>query len=291
MTFDVPQDMEDLLTAVMALEFPSFIAKTQKSIGMPIEMAIERLPKKIRNQMNKYTEAALQQAFRVVLMTVDEGKILQTARNKTHKGLVVATGAVGGFFGGTTLALELPLSTGIMMRSVAEIAREEGEDLSQAEPCMACLSVLGLGTARYASDSGVHTSGYFHMRHLFAAEVRKAAEYLASNAFTEETAPFVARVLNKVVERFGIQLTEKVAAQLVPLVGAVSGATINYMFISHLQQIARGHFIVRRLERRYGSERVQRAYEDIYQRVAKTVPEGSHEIERALEEASVTREL
>jgi hypothetical protein len=36
---------------------------------------------------------------------------------------------------------------------------------------------------------------------------------------------------------------------------------VNYAFIGHFQDVARAHFVVRRLERRYGKGAVRAAYE------------------------------
>ena len=66
--------------------------------------------------------------------------------------------------------------------------------------------------------------------------------------------------MEKVAARFGVVVTEKFAAQAVPIVGAVAGATLNTMFTDYYQDMARGHFIVRRLERTYGYETVRAAY-------------------------------
>ena len=46
-----------------------------------------------------------------------------------------------------------------------------------------------------------------------------------------------------------------------PIVGAVGGGTINLVFINHFQEVAHGHFVVRRLERKYGPEIVREEYE------------------------------
>ena len=48
-------------------------------------------------------------------------------------------------------------------------------------------------------------------------------------------------------------------------VGALGGATVNYVFIEHFQDVARGHFIVRRLERAYGKDVVRTEYERLAQ--------------------------
>jgi hypothetical protein len=49
----------------------------------------------------------------------------------------------------------------------------------------------------------------------------------------------------------------------VPGIGAAAGATINLMFMTHFQDVSRGHFTVRRLERLYGEDVVRRAYDGL----------------------------
>jgi hypothetical protein len=58
-------------------------------------------------------------------------------------------------------------------------------------------------------------------------------------------------------------VTQKLAAQTLPVVGALGGAAVNYAFMDHFQDVARGHFAIRRLERAYGKETVQAQYERI----------------------------
>jgi hypothetical protein len=55
--------------------------------------------------------------------------------------------------------------------------------------------------------------------------------------------------------------TSWLAAQALPVIGALGGAAVNYAFIEHFQDIARGHFTVRRLERIYGKEKVRSEYD------------------------------
>ena len=44
------------------------------------------------------------------------------------------------------------------------------------------------------------------------------------------------------------------------MIGAAGGAIINSLFIDHFQAMARGHFIVLRLEKIYGSDAIKQAY-------------------------------
>jgi hypothetical protein len=68
------------------------------------------------------------------------------------------------------------------------------------------------------------------------------------------------RLIALIGSRFGIVVSQKTAAQAVPVIGAAGGALINTIFISHYQDMARGHFAVRRLERKYGPEAIREAY-------------------------------
>jgi hypothetical protein len=38
---------------------------------------------------------------------------------------------------------------------------------------------------------------------------------------------------------------------------------VNYAFIEHFQEVARGHFTVRRLERLYGKDKIRTEYDQI----------------------------
>jgi hypothetical protein len=58
-----------------------------------------------------------------------------------------------------------------------------------------------------------------------------------------------------------VSVSEKVAVEAVPVIGAAGGAAINVLFTGHFQRMAHGHFTVRRLERTYGEAAVREAYE------------------------------
>ena len=62
-------------------------------------------------------------------------------------------------------------------------------------------------------------------------------------------------------------MTQKIAAQTLPIIGALGGAAVNYAFIEHFQEMARGHFTVRRLERAYGKVAARAEYERIAQQL------------------------
>jgi hypothetical protein len=254
------EDLDALRAAYWALEHPSFAARATELLGTPIEYGLKKLPAGWQSRVRRASQSALEHALDVALRTMDSRPPKRPElASKLHRIAVAMTGTAGGALGLLTLALELPITTGIMLRAIADIARAEGEDLSSPEARAACIEVFALG-GRDRRDDAAET-GYFAVRVALAREVNKAAEHLLRRGLTERGAPAVLRLLTRVAQRFSVQVSEKVAAEAVPIVGALGGATINVVFIDHFQSVARGHFIVRRLEREYGSEPVRARYE------------------------------
>ena len=73
----------------------------------------------------------------------------------------------------------------------------------------------------------------------------------------------MAQVISVVAKRFSSSVLQKLSAQAVPIVGAAGGAIINTIFMDHYQEMARGHFIIRRLERTYGAEKIKELYRTV----------------------------
>jgi hypothetical protein len=153
------------------------------------------------------------------------------------------------------------VSTTIMVRSIADVARSEGHSIRLPRVQVACIEVLALGGPSRSDDAA--ESAYFAVRAALAKAVSEAAEHLAARGLAADAAPALARLVTKVAARFGIPVTEKIMAQAVPIVGAAGGAFINVLFMNHFQDLARGHFTVLRLEERYGADAVKREYADI----------------------------
>lgn len=184
----------------------------------------------------------------------------------SHKVLAGLSGAAGGALGGLSVAAELPLSTLLILRSVADIARSQGEDLSQLESRLACLEVLALDPGSYAQSNKKSLKeddtdiGYLAVRVAMGKQISDAAKYVAQHGLADRAAPPLVQLISMVGKRFGVVVSEKLAAQAIPVIGAVGGALINTYFIGHFQDIARAHFTIRRLEREYGSAAVTEAY-------------------------------
>lgn len=187
--------------------------------------------------LERVAQGALERAFRIAVLglpdTHEPGR--KPARLNSAFAAHAATAASGAAGGAVGLAGAVPdaaFTTLLIMRQVAQIALEHGEDLSGEDARRACLEVFAL----QAGEEG----GYWAARLLFRGEP-------------------VAAVLAQAARAWGVALSEKLAAQAAPIIGAAGGALVNTAFLAHYRTLARGHFTVRRLERIYGADAVRAA--------------------------------
>jgi hypothetical protein len=151
--------------------------------------------------------------------------------NRLHKLATTLSGFASGFVGLPGTFVDIPFSTTMILRTIAETARDCGEDLSSEETKRACLEVLAFGGFGEAEEST--ETGYWATR----VGMNHAA---------------VSVLIKSAAARFGVVLSEKFLAQAVPVAGAISGGALNYAFTDHYQRMARVHFTLRALERRTG---------------------------------------
>lgn len=252
-----PADRDELRHARRLLEKPSLAARIIKVMGVPFEQGLRCLPDAYVDRIQAVCEKALRAALDFAVRTLDSTGREQSS-DQFHQIAAAISGGIGGAIGLPALAIELPVSTTIMMRSIADIAREEGEDISLIDTKLACLMVFALSgkTERDALETG-----YYGIRAALSAAMSDATSFIAERGLTDDGTPILMRLITKIAARFGLVVSEKAAATAIPIVGAAGGMAINTLFINHFQNMARGHFIIRRLERVYGREAVKAAYE------------------------------
>ena len=251
-------DVDALREAKRLLERPSLAARLTDKLGAPVEALMERLPEKAREKVRGSVEAALEKGLDVALRTLDPADP-RPARRGLHRAAVAGTGAVGGAFGLAGLPVELPITTTLLLRSIAAIAREEGHDLSDPAVRLSCLEVFALGGSSRADDAA--ETGYYAVRAVLARAVSEAAAFVAERGVASRGAPPLVRLIAAVASRFGVVVGERAAASLVPVVGALGGAAVNDVFLRHFQDVARGHFVVKRLEALHGADEVRATYD------------------------------
>lgn len=247
---DAKQKMEDIGWAMQGLN----------KMGSFIDSRVQLLPEKQQKWLQQISFKVLQKVVESNLFSMKSDKQDKAPLNKTYTAMVTSSGLLGGAFGATAFAADLGLTTKLMMRSIMDIARSEGEDFNTLDTQLACLQVFALGGKTKHDDS--LDTGYFATRLTLNAAVRGSTSKLVEGLLVGASAPML-RVLAVVASRFSIQVSEKFVVQAVPVVGAVGGGAINLAFIRHFQNMAHAHFSIRRLERQYGAGMIQEAYNDI----------------------------
>jgi EcsC protein family len=253
------EHVSELKRAKFLLENPSVAARFAHTLANPIEKGMEILPVDAKEKIQIIAARSLEIALNTALQTMSDSQ--QSASNLAHKAATALSGAAGGAFGLAGLAVELPVSTTIMLRSIADIARSEGEQLQLKEAQIACLEVFALG-GKVSNDDAAE-SGYFGIRAALAGAVSEALKHIATQNAFNQSSPALIRLISQIAARFSVPVTKKAAAQAVPIIGATGGALINTLFMNHFQNVALGHFIIRRLERIYDPIIVREAYEQL----------------------------
>lgn len=250
--------------AVRMLERSTLLGRLSTLAGRPLDLIGRSLPGPAQEAVSRATELAMKAALRAALTTLPKEGPSRFAR--FDRAVAAATGALGGALGLATLPFELPVSTVLILRGIAQSAREQGEDLADPETALACLEVFALGSRTEADD--LASGGYFAVRSMLAKSVTQAAKLAAGQGLADRSAPVLVRFMAQIASRFGVVVSQKIAAGAVPILGAVGGAAINAAFFEHFRSIATAHFTVRRLERTYGPAAVAEAY----QRTRATLP-------------------
>ena len=248
-----------LTRAADQLEQASFAIKLADVIGGPVIRTLGMLPRVADRKIAKVIEAALLKCLSIAIDSL-EGTPPSPPSRWVPRLTTGVTGGLGGLFGALALPIELPLTTTLMLQSIADIARHQGEDLARPEARLACLEVFALGDRRSGKRADI---GYYATRALLAQVTADLTALIIQRRMVDTTSPVAMRLVRELGERFGIAVSERAAASALPIIGVVGGAAVNMMFMSHFQQIAEGHFTIRRLERRYGGEVVRNLYRSI----------------------------
>ena len=253
-----PREARALQRAVAILEGKSFVGRLTELTGEPVSLMLRRLPAPVTRQINRTVRRALFQALDVALYKMGSTWLPEPPPALFQFASGIA-GGVSGFFGMAALAVELPVTTTMMLRSIAGIAVRNGERLDQPASRLACLEVFALGPQGKRGPTG--ETSYYAARAFLAKTVSEAAQALLERQVAGSSGPLIVDFVSSIGSRFGIVVSEKVAAGAIPVVGAIGGAAVNIAFMQHFQQMARAHFVVRYLERRYGRQLVQSRYQ------------------------------
>jgi hypothetical protein len=254
---------QDLFRAVASLENPNFAARLADYAGKPLNRVLDMMPNAASKRLNSVVEKAILRCLAIAVDSLEDEKA--PPAQWMASAMAGVSGAIGGAFGLAALPVELPFTTTLMLRAIADIARYEGEDLTQLQTRLACLEVFALGARR---DKNRADAGYYAARTMLSRLTDEACSLLIERGIAGASAPVVDGLVVEVTSRFGLVVSDKLAASAIPILGALGGATVNVLFTDHFQRIASAHFTIRRLERIYGMPVVH----DHYAKIAARTP-------------------
>lgn len=192
-------------------------------LGGQAESLLENLPQSVRDGLDTQTERALRAAMKAAHgsrgVIADQPGWLNTA-------VSTAMGAAGGFGGLPSALAELPVTTTILLRTIQGIAVEHGFDPAEEGVQFDCIQVFA-AAGPLETDDG--------------SDLAFLSTRMLVNGAALQT------LIARVAPRLAMVLGQKLAAQAVPVLGAVAGAATNYAYTSYYQEIAHVHFGLRRL--------------------------------------------
>ncbi|WP_137703132.1 EcsC family protein [Marimonas lutisalis] len=192
-------------------------------IGGQAESLLDRLPENIRTQLDAQTERALRLALRTAR---DSRGVVRDQPGWLNTAVTTAMGAAGGMGGLPSALAELPVTTTILLRVIQGIAVEHGFDPHEEGVEFDCLQVFAAAGPLEADDGS--DLAFISTRMIVTGQALQA-------------------LIARVAPRLGVVLGQKLAAQSVPVLGAVAGAATNYAYTNYYQEMAHVHFGLRRL--------------------------------------------
>ncbi len=211
------------------------LMKAVNFVGGQVESGLRMMPKGLREQVEKAARNALEYSYSAASRSRGGAIGRAVAGDRIHKVMATISGAIGGLGGLPTALAELPVATTVIFRAVQGVAAQHGEDPLSAETRLECLRVFGSG-GDGPEDDGVDTS------------------FLGARIGL--TGPALHKLIAKVSPRFAAVLSQKLAAQAVPVLGAAAGAGTNYAFVDYYTEMAHVHFGLRELARDFDESQV-----------------------------------
>lgn len=204
-------------------------------LGNDLESAHDALPDGLRRRIDGITAQALERAMGLAAM----GERAPDLGRRGPLAAAVLAGAAGGAGGMATALAELPVTVTVLLHAIRREARAAGYDPDDPAIRAECLKVFAAGSP-LAADDGVNTS------------------FLSARLTI--TGPALQKIIATVAPRLGISLGQKLAAQSVPVLGALAGAALNAAYLGYYREIARIRFALLRLSETHGAAPVLEAF-------------------------------
>jgi hypothetical protein len=192
-------------------------------VGGSAESLLDQLPTSVRSSLETATIKALNQAMKAAHSS---RSYVPDQKSWLNQAVSAAMGAAGGAGGLPTALAELPVTTTLLLRVIQGVAVEHGFDPEAENVQFDCVNVFA-AAGPLSGDDGADL-GFLTGRLTLSGKAMQA-------------------VIAKIAPKLAVVMGQKLAAQAVPVLGAVAGAATNYAYTSYYQEIAHVHFGLRKL--------------------------------------------
>ncbi|MFK7837845.1 MAG: EcsC family protein [Sulfitobacter sp.] len=192
-------------------------------VGGTAENLLDQLPEAVRGKLESTTVAALNQAMRAAHSSRG---VVPDQKSWLNQAVTTAMGAAGGAGGLPTALAELPVTTTLLLRVIQGVAVEHGFDADAESVQFDCVQVFA-AAGPLSNDDGADL-GFLSARLTLSGKAMQA-------------------VIHRIAPKLAIVMGQKLAAQAVPVLGAVAGAATNYAYTSYYENMAHVHFGLRKL--------------------------------------------
>ena len=224
---DMATDVAELARRYKRANGP--VIRLVNRLGGTLEAQLSALPDSLRTQLERVTTQALETSYGLAGRAPDLGQ-------RGPMMAAMAAGAAGGAGGLATSLAELPVTVTLLLNTIRAAARDAGFDPDDDEVRAECLQVFAAGSP-LAQDDGVNTS------------------FIASRLALTGSA--VQNLIATIAPKLAVVLGQKLAAQAVPVIGAVSGAALNAAFLSYYRDVAQVRFALLNLAKVHGTDAVE----------------------------------
>lgn len=232
-----PDEFQRLVDAAeMYLSSRSALTSFIATLGNLVHRGLRKIPEEWQREILKKLHDTLNLTLGAATFQMNEAPG-RASLDHWYTATVLVTGVGGGAFGLPSVLAELPITTGVILRSIADIGRSYGESLGDLEFRATCIEVFAFGSP-------------------FEEDDQEEAAFIAARIGATEFAEFIA----KVAARYAAAMAPKIAAMSVPIVGSVLGASVNWAYINFYQSLARVLFTLLPIERRHDREQVRSCF-------------------------------
>lgn len=202
------------------------LMKLANYAGSQIESVLSNLPDGFEKQVQTVVKVALDTAYEAS-GAISSSSFAPATPSYFHKVAVTFSGAIGGVAGLPGAVAEFPVTITTMFSSFQKIAEEYGYDPQEPEIKLECIKIFSMG-GPLRKDDDIDLS-FVSARLGLQGEV-------------------VSQLISKAAQKLAVVISQKLSSQAVPIIGAVTGATLNFTFMSYYEEMAHVRFALKKLQ-------------------------------------------